>query len=132
MWVGLTSVDDVERSHTMSDASKIDASRYKHLGVPALRGLEKEELPLEFRNLALMIPLDIRDEHTLWIARHLEGKTRVHKGVTHEVRQVPGTAEHPAVDLHRYWPPESDSPRPPAAVYWMHGGGFIVESGRYA
>jgi len=121
MGLGLTPVDNVERSHTVSDAPKIDASKCKHLGVPTLRRLEKEELPPEFRNPALMIPLDIKDEHTLWIARHLEGETRVHKGVTERVREVPGTAEHPAVDIHLYWPPESDSPRQPAAVYWTHG-----------
>lgn len=75
-----------------------------------------------------MIPLDIKDEHTLWIARHLEGKTKVHKDVTHEVRQVPGTGGHPPVDIHLYWPPVTGNPRPRCAVFWMHGGGFVMES----
>jgi len=83
----------------------------------------QEIVPPELRSPILFVPTTLTSERALRVIRALPMQTRLPAGIHHEVR-IAAVDEREPVPVHLYEPAERV--RPSGALYWIHGGGFIM------
>lgn len=85
-------------------------------------------VPSDLRSPLLLLPLHFTSVRGVRLMAKLPVPApRVPADVRHEVRTVPGRDGRPDVPVHLYRPSEQ-ARQPSPALYWTHGGGFVMGS----
>ena len=85
--------------------------------------LIQQRVPAELRSPMLAISPHFTSRRALRFVRSLPMPGTVPPGIHHEVRTATVPGREP-VSVHIYQPTDRD--RPTGALYWIHGGGFVM------